>query len=135
MMFSSLRCHPLQLGERSVDLGGSRAARHASDVGDVSAATAGSTFRIEPSPPSGESAVSVNLLTPTTIWSPPSMRRMRSVWLRTRRPFSSSIASKAPPSDEHVLELGLRLVDQLRVRASITWEPSNRSPYSSRSVS
>ena len=46
---------------------------------------------------SGEGAVSVKQLTPTTVCSPDSMRRTRSAWLRTRRAFSSSMAAKAPP--------------------------------------
>jgi hypothetical protein len=47
---------------------------------------------------SGDSAVSVKRLTPTTICSPDSMRATRSAWLATRRLFSSSMAAKAPPS-------------------------------------
>ena len=61
----------------------------------------GSTLRMfpsSPSPTSGEGAVSVKQFTPTTFCSPSSMRRTRSAWLRTRRCFSSSMASKAPPS-------------------------------------
>ena len=41
-----------------------------------------------PSPPSGDGSVSVNRLTPTTTWSPDSMRRVRSAIDATSRAFS-----------------------------------------------
>ena len=82
----------------------SRSARHASTSARSSDSTAGSTRRMEPrrAPPpasgeSGDSAVSVKQLTPTTWSSPVSMRRTRSAWLPTRRDLSSSMASNAPP--------------------------------------
>ncbi len=79
----------------------SRPDRHRSTSAIWSASTRWSTLRmfsISPSPVSGEGAVSVKRLTPTTGCSPDSMRRIRSTWLRTRRRLSSSIAAKAPPS-------------------------------------
>ena len=81
-----------------------------------SASTRWSTLRmfsISPSPSSGEGAVSVKQLTPTTICSPVSIRRTRSAWLRTRRRLSSSMASKAPPERLHVGQLGRGGLDQL----------------------
>ena len=51
---------------------------------------------------SGDGSVSVNELTPTTFSSPDSMRRTRSAWLCTSRPFISSIiANEPPPSSTH----------------------------------
>ena len=58
------------------------------------------------SPSSGDGSISVNAFTPTTTCSPDSMRRVRSDSDRTSRPLISSMASNAPPSDEHILELG-----------------------------
>ena len=94
----------------------SRADRHARTSAIISASTAWSTFMIEPSPPSGDSAVSVKALTPTTVWSPDSMRRVRVDIEPTRRDFSVSTASNAPPSSQHVVELRLGRRAQL-VRA------------------
>ncbi len=92
-------------------------------------------FSISPSPSSGEGAVSVKQLTPTTICSPVSMRRTRSAWLRTRRRLSSSIASKAPPSASTSASSAEAASASSAVLASMTLEPSKMSPYSSRSDS
>jgi hypothetical protein len=65
------------------------------------------------SPAERRRAVSVKRLTPTTVSSPDSMRRIRSAWLRTRRPFSSSMASNAPPSASTSSSSAWAPVDQL----------------------
>ena len=104
----------------------------------VSASSAGSTLRMAPSAPAavrGEGSVSVKRLTPTTVSSPSSMWRIRSAWLRTSRPLSSSMASKAPPSPSTSSSSAVALSTSSAVRASTTFDPSNRSGYSSRSVS
>ena len=64
-----------------------------------SCSAAGSTTRMcsASSVTRGESALSVKQLTPTTGISPVSIRRTRSAWLWTSRPFMASIISKAPP--------------------------------------
>ena len=79
----------------------------------ISACTAGSTLRMLSSPASGDSAVSVKALTPTTVRSSDSSRRSRSVWERTSRPFSSSMASNAPPSSSTSSSSALARLDQL----------------------
>ena len=67
---------------------------------------------------SGDGSVSVNELTPTTFSSPDSMRRTRSAWLCTSRPFISSIiANEPPPSSTHCSSTS-RLRAQLRDLAS-----------------
>ena len=92
-------------------------------------------FSISPSPSRGEGAVSVKEFTPTTFCSPDSMRRSRSAWLRTRRRFSSSMASKAPPSASTSASSAEASSASSAVLASITLEPSKMSSYSSRSDS
>ena len=63
------------------------------------------------------------------------MRRTRSAWLRTRRRFSSSIASKAPPSASTSASSAVAASASSAVLASMTTEPSKMSSYSSRSDS
>ena len=66
----------------------SRPARQAARRSTCSCSMAGSTASMEPSPvESGEASVSVQRLTPTTICSPDSMRRTRSVLLSTSACF------------------------------------------------
>ncbi len=116
----------------------SRSARHSSSSAMIWASSAGSTLRMAPSPPaavSGDGAVSVNLLTPTTVSSPSSMWRTRSAWLRTSRPFSSSMASKAPPIASTSSSSADADSTSSAVRPSTTFDPSKMSGYSSRSVS
>ena len=84
---------------------------------------------------SGESAVSVKQLTPTTWSSPVSMRRTRSAWLPTRRDFSSSMASKAPPRSSTSSNSAHDASATSAVFFSMTTEPSKMSPYSRRSDS
>ena len=84
---------------------------------------------------SGESAVSVKQFTPTTWSSPDSIFRTRSAWLWTSRPFIASIISNAPPpSSTHASSASAASASSV-VLASITFEPSKMSSYSSRSVS
>ena len=83
----------------------------------------------------GDSAVSVKQLTPTTWSSPVSMRRTRSAWLPTRRDLSSSMASKAPPSESTSSNSAHEASATSAVFFSMTTEPSKMSPYSSRSDS
>ncbi len=97
--------------------------------------TAGSTSRMWPAPPSGDSADSWKAFTPTTVCSPDSMRRMRSVLDATRRPFSSSMAAKAPPMASTSSSSAWAASTSSAVRASTTWLPSRMSSYSNRSVS
>ena len=97
MMFSSVRATRRSSVRAASTAALSRALRHVSTSEIVCASTAGSTRRIDSLLESGESAASVNLLTPTTVWSPVSMRRTRSVFDATRRPLSSSMAENAPP--------------------------------------
>ena len=92
-------------------------------------------FSTSPSPSSGEGAVSVKQLTPTTFCWPDSMRRTRSAWLRTSRRLSSSIASKAPPSASTSASSSQAASASSAVLASMTTDPSKMSPYSSRSDS
>ena len=66
----------------------SRCARQAASRPTCSCSIAGSTDTMEPSPvESGDASVSVQRLTPTTICSPDSIRRTRSVLLSTRACF------------------------------------------------
>ncbi len=84
---------------------------------------------------SGEGAVSVKQLTPTTLSSPVSMRRTRSDWLATKRDLSSSIASNAPPSERTSSSSAHEDSMSSSVFAAITGDPSKMSPYSRRSDS
>ena len=131
--------HPAQRVERlRAPRAWSRPARQRSTSAICSASTRWSTFRmfsISPSPVSGEGAVSVKQLTPTTCCSPVSMRRTRSAWLRTSRILSSSMASKAPPSASTSASSAPAASTSSAVLASITLEPSKMSPYSRRSDS
>ena len=77
----------------------------------------------------------MNELTPTTLISPDSMRRTRSAWLCTSRPFMSSIMANEPPPSSTQSQLGLRRSASSATFASTTSSPSNRSSYSSRSDS
>ncbi len=113
----------------------SRAARHRSTSSTISASTAGSTLTIDSAPPSGDAAVSVKRLTPTTTCCPDSMRRVRSAIDRTNRPLSSSTASKAPPRESTSSSSVAASSRSSAVRASTTWLPSKMSSYSSRSDS
>ena len=113
----------------------SRAPRQRSRSATSSASVSGSTRRIDSSPSSGDGAVSVNSFTPTTVSSLASIWRTRSVWLATRRRFSSVIAAKAPPMASTSSSSACAASISSAVRPSTTTEPSKMSPYSSRSVS
>ena len=113
----------------------SREPRQARTSAINSVSTAGSTVRMLPGVSRGDGSVSVKRLTPTTVCSPASMRRVRSAIDRTSRPFSSSTAAKAPPRASTSCSSAQAASRSSAVRASTTCEPSNRSPYSSRSVS
>ncbi len=109
------RRRPAQVVECPLHRGRRRgAAATACTSATISASTAGSTRRIDSAVSSGETSVSVNRLTPTTTCSPDSMRRVRSARDRTSRPFSSSIASNAPPSRQHLVQLRRGRGDEVR---------------------
>ena len=74
-------------------------------------------------------------LTPTTVCSPDSIRRVRSAIDATSRDLSTSTASNAPPSANTSSSSAWAASRSSAVLASTTVDPSNRSPYSSRSVS
>ena len=83
----------------------------------------------------GDGSVSVNEFTPTTFNSPDSMWRTRSAPACTMRPFIwSIIANDPPPSSTHCSSTAASSHSDATLRSTTT-EPSNRSPYSSRSDS
>ncbi len=84
---------------------------------------------------SGDGAVSVNMFTPTTGSSPDSILRTRSAWLCTNRPFIASIISNEPPPSSTHWSSASAASTSSPVFASTTFDPANRSSYSSRSVS
>ena len=99
------------------------------------ASTSGSTRMMLSLPPKGDTAVSVNELTPITVCSPLSMRRVRCAIDATRRLFNSSTAAYAPPSDNMSFNSACAASRISPVRRSTTCEPSKISSYSSKSVS
>ncbi len=103
------------------------------------ASASGSSVRMCDSPSrlavSGDGSVSVKLLTPTTFVSPDSMRRTRSVLDCTSRPLISSIIPNAPPPSSTHCSSSQAAVHSSSTFASMTFEPSKMSPYSSRSDS
>ena len=101
----------------------------------ISISTRGSTFKKLPSPPSGDCAVSWNALTPTTVNSPASIWRTRSVLLATSRFFNSPMAANAPPNSITSANSASASRINSAVRPSITCEPSKMSSCSSKSVS
>ena len=117
MTFSPPRAAAPQLGERRGD-GRRRRVRRAT------------RRRRRPSPPrppdrragstprrrAARASASVKRLTPTTVCSPVSMRRLRSAWEVTRRDFISSIASNTPPRPRMASSSARRLLDERRVR-------------------
>ena len=135
MMFSSVPATRRSSSRARATASPSRPARQRSSSATVAASTAGSTRRIDSSPPRGDSAVSVKRLTPTTTCSPDSMRRTRSVLDATRRPLSSSMAAKAPPRASTSSSSAWAASTSSSVRASTTWDPAKMSSCSSRSVS
>ena len=137
MMFSPDSAAPRSWSSERLTASLSRSDRHACTSAIVWASRAGSTLRMwsSPSRTSADPVVSVKRLTPTTVSSPSSMRRRRSAWLRTSRPLSSSMASKAPPIDSTSSSSAVADSASSAVRASTTFDPSNTSGYSSRSVS
>ena len=74
-------------------------------------------------------------LTPTTVRSPDSIRRIRSAWLRDEPALELVDGLEGAAQREHVVELGLGAVDQLGGLGLDHVEPSKMSSYSSRSVS
>ena len=113
----------------------SRAARHSSTSAMVRASTSGSTRWMAPSPPNGDGSDSVKRFTPTTVWSPLAIRRVRSAIDDTRRDFNVSMAANAPPSDNTSSSSAVAAAMRSSVRPSITCEPVKMSAYSNKSVS
>ena len=85
---------------------------------------------------SGEGAVSVKQLTPTTCCSPLSIRRTRSAWLRTEPGLQLLDGLEGPAQGQHVVQLGLGRLGQLgRLGLHDHRSPRRGRSYSSRSDS
>ena len=88
-----------------------------------------------PSSVKGDGSVSVKRFTPTSTCSPDSIRAIRARWDSTSAAFMYGTASTVPPCSATRSSSARAPSTSSATSPSITTEPSNRSGYSSRSVS